>query len=230
MPKRGVPGAIFFTRQPFRPRRRCEESRHLATPGAAAGNRASANAVGRRSSFLRGRVHFAPCTSLRPRRNGDAGSPAGRARRPGTVRGCRDAVIQPRPSGACKHTPARPFPGGASVSASGGSRPSGKRPRRPTALAKIRLLTRSPSVATLDVVLNLVHVGRPAQDNIKNGTHRRRGALLAWSARFRRWMLSVGRWTFSLPVYTAAENGDAMHSPGRRPSAGRKTIVERNSW
>jgi hypothetical protein len=54
-----------------------------APHGAAAGNRVSANAVGRRSSFLWGRVFFAPCSLLRPRGDDDAGPAAGRARRPG---------------------------------------------------------------------------------------------------------------------------------------------------
>ena len=40
--------------------------------------------------------------------------------------------VQPRPSGVARATPARPFPEGASFHKPGESRPSGKRPRRPT--------------------------------------------------------------------------------------------------
>ncbi len=82
---------------------------------------------------------------------------------------------QPRPSGERKPAPARPFPGGAAFLNLGGSRPSEKRPRRPTASAETRLLRRSPGVANLDVVRIVGHFGRTAQDNIKNGTRRPRG-------------------------------------------------------
>ena len=40
-------------------------------------------------------------------------------------------------------------------------------------------MTVSPCVATLDVVRNDSQLGKPAQDNIKNGTRRPRGALLS---------------------------------------------------
>ena len=73
-----------LTGQKSQPSRRCEEGRHRATHGGAVGNRVSANAGGRRSLFLRGRVFFAFLAPLRPRGNYDAGPSAGRTRRPGT--------------------------------------------------------------------------------------------------------------------------------------------------
>ena len=73
----------LFTEQTSQSSRRCEEGRHRATLGERVSNRVSADAVGRRSSFLRGRVLFASHVPLRPRRKGDAGAPGGRARRPG---------------------------------------------------------------------------------------------------------------------------------------------------
>ena len=83
MPKRACRVRPLFTGQNPQSSRRCEEGRHRATHGGAAGNRISADAVGRRSPSLRGRVLVADYASPRPRRDGDAGSPAGRARRPG---------------------------------------------------------------------------------------------------------------------------------------------------
>ena len=73
----------LFTGQNSQPSRRCEEGRHRATHGAAVGNRVSADAVGRRSSFLRARVVIPSDTSLRARRKDDAGAHEGRTRRPG---------------------------------------------------------------------------------------------------------------------------------------------------
>ncbi len=73
--KRGVPGAAFFIGQNSQLFRRRDESRHRATHGGAVGNRVLADAVGRRSSFLRDRVSFAIHTLLRSRRKGDAGVP-----------------------------------------------------------------------------------------------------------------------------------------------------------
>ncbi len=70
------------------------------------------------------------------------------------------------------------FPEGQQFSSRERDRPSGKRPRRPTALAEIRSLRRSPWVAPLDVVRTVAQIGRVLQDNIKDGTPRRRGVLL----------------------------------------------------
>ena len=73
--------------------------RRRATPGThggAVGNRVSANAVGRRSSFLRARVDISPDTPLRARRKDDAGAPEGCARRPGMERRKRDSRSQTR--------------------------------------------------------------------------------------------------------------------------------------
>jgi len=50
--------------------------------------------------------------------------------------------------------PVRPFPGGATFLETGDNRPSGKRPRRPTASAEMRCLRRSPGIATLCIVRN----------------------------------------------------------------------------
>ncbi len=90
---RRVPGAAFFTGQPSQLGRRREEGRHLATLGDTVGNRISADAVGRRSSFLRGRFPLPFQTPLRPRGKGDAGAPGGCARRPGLKRWRR--VVSP---------------------------------------------------------------------------------------------------------------------------------------
>ncbi len=49
-----MPGAAFFTRQTFRPRHRCEESRHRAIHGESLSNRVSANAVNAEVIFRRG--------------------------------------------------------------------------------------------------------------------------------------------------------------------------------
>ena len=75
----------------------------------------------------------------------------------------------PRPSGALwnyprandyRSLPLGAFPGGAAFLESMGDRPSGKGPRRPTALAETRLPERSPRVATFDFVRNFAHIGR----------------------------------------------------------------------
>ncbi len=68
-----------------------------ATHGGGLSNRISANAVGCRSYFLRGRVPSAPHIQLRPRRKGDAGAPGGSARRPGiNVSDLRGAITRRR--------------------------------------------------------------------------------------------------------------------------------------
>ena len=82
---------------------------------------------------------------------------------------------QPRPSGAPDAAPARPYPGGAAFQKLRGSRPSGKRPRRPSAQANTRLPARSPCVAPLNVDRSVVQFGRVPRDNVEDGTHRWRG-------------------------------------------------------
>jgi len=56
--RRGCGVRPLFTGQNSQPSRRCEEGRHRAPHGAAAGNRVSANAEGRRGHFPEGR--FSP--------------------------------------------------------------------------------------------------------------------------------------------------------------------------
>ncbi len=56
--RRRVPGTAFFTGQPPRPSRRCEESRYLATLGDTVSNRVSAIVVGHRGRFPEGRFPF----------------------------------------------------------------------------------------------------------------------------------------------------------------------------
>ena len=104
----------LFTGQTSQSNRRCEEGRHRAIHGGTLSNRISANAVGRRSSFLRARDFITSVTPLRACRKGDAGAPEGCARRSGLkfAEAVPGPILQPRPSGA-QAPPLGAFPGGA---------------------------------------------------------------------------------------------------------------------
>ena len=88
------------------------------------------------------------------------------------------AVLQRRPSGARKRAPAQSFPGGATLSSRERDCPSRKRPRQPAAPAEILSLRVSPWIAPLDVDRIVAQNGRATQDNIKDGTSRRRGEFV----------------------------------------------------
>ncbi len=53
-------------------------------------------------------------------------------------------------------------------------RPSGKRPRRPTAFAETQLPTRPPWIAPLNIVRIVVQNRMVPKDNVKSGTSRLR--------------------------------------------------------
>jgi hypothetical protein len=111
----------------------------------------------------------------------DAISDARIAYRPVVRLNSREHSLQTRPSGACKHTPARSFPGGASLQAPGESRPSRKGLRRPTTLAGMLSLKRSPRVAPHSLSRNDAATGKSAGGkSCVRHAPLERGALMVW--------------------------------------------------